>query len=408
MSAFPATSRATENVVAADGALPVNCKRVGGRIVPALAPVKLTGTSPVNPTCARYCAGVGRYFLWAEGKVYVSSTGSSFSALASLNAQSPFVVEEFTDEGARALICGDDTAILHTGAYQTADGFLGNLSCGAMRCGRLFGADRADGLRLRWSGEGGALDWAEGISGAGWVYPDPAFGKILDVYEFSGKLILIREDGLTVLSAYGTPENFALQGNYSLPGIVPHTVAAAGNQLYVFAADGLYAFTGSGTEKLDDRLTEGFAPAFGCAYGARLLVCGRHSALGRSAVYVYDARDEVSYLCDAPAEIVCAGKHAMAYGGGESYRLEDGGAAFTFTSGKLKFGTVAPKTMERLVIDGDGAFDIVISDGERQRTFVGVRGCIRPNLRGNSFTVTVTGKSEVYGLTAEAEVENGI
>lgn len=408
MSGFPPATRVVEDVLAVKGCLPLNCSVVGGRIAPALSPIKQSGAVPVNPTCIRYCAGVERYFLWSENKVYVSSSGTSFSALAALTARSPFIIEERTAEGSRALICGDDTAILHTGAYQTADDFSGNLSCGAMRCGRLFGVDRTDGFLLRWSGAGGALDWAEGIAGAGWVYPDAAFGKILDVCEFSDTLVLIRENGLSVMSAYGTPENFALRGNYPLPRIVARTAAVAGDRLYVCTADGLHAFSGNATERIDDGLFREFSPVSAVAYGGELLVSGRHSALGRQAVYVYDTRYRVSYLCDAPATAVCAGKETIAYGDGEAYLLEEGGAPFTFTSGKLKFGTVGRKTLEKLVIDGDGTFDVVVSDGERQRSFSCVKGCVRPNLRGNSFTVALSGTGIVYGLTAEAEVEDGV
>lgn len=407
MSALP-TKIAAADVFAAAGAVPVNCTIEEGVLRPALAPVKSTGNVPQNVLCGRYCPWAGRYLLWAEGKVYSSANGVGFIELAQLTAQSPFIVEERTESGVQALVLGDTVAIIHTGEYQTARSFTGNLSCGVVRYGRLFGADRTDGFLLRWSGEGGALDWAEGISGAGWVYPAGDGGKILDVCDLNGKLVLVREQGLTRMNAYGTPENFAVEAHVSLPRAIAWTAAVAGGALCVCTENGLYTFDGNKARRVDDRLFDGLTPVYGVAMGENYLVCGNHAALGGSAVFVYDTRTGRSYLCDAPATALCVNGRAYAYGQGASYTLTEGGAPYRFTSGVFDFGSPRRKVVERLEIDCDEGVDITLSNGENSRIFEGVRGILRPNMRGFRFTVRVAGGCEVRGIRAVAEVEDGI
>lgn len=408
-TAFVSTAMREENVLTAEGAIPVNCRIVRGQLLPALAPVPQTGTVPDGVTRARFCDGSGRFFLYADGAVYSSKSGATFAKLASLVARSPFIVEERTESGVQSVIAGDAVAILHTGEYQTAKPFEGNLSCGVIKCGRLFGADLSDGLMLRWSGEGGALDWLGNVSGAGWVYPAGGLGKILNVAELDGKLFAVRENGLTRVNANGTPENFAVERHFYVPSVCGQTVAAVGSSLYFCTAHGLYSYAGGGVKRLDDRLFDGMVSIlFGAAFGNKYLVCGRHERFEENVVYVYDADGQISYLCSAPATAVCAASEAFAYGGGRAYALTEGGAAYRFYSGALTFGTVRNKVLEKLTVVADEGVDVRVSDGVNSRIFGGVRGEVRLNMRSSVFHITVEGNAKVVSLTATAEVENGV
>lgn len=408
-TAFVPTSLLKQDVIAADGGLFINCKSVSGKIYPALAPVKNSGTVPKNISCVSYVAGLGTFIMHANGLVYSSANGTSYTLLMTAKTDAPFIVEERTEaSGLRGhVICGE-RIVNHMGNTFNYSTFEGNLSCGVVRHGRLFGADLTDGYKLKWSGEGGVFDWEEGISGAGWVYPDAKnLGKIIGAVDFNDRLILVREHGLTVVKAFGTPEIFAIDGHYSLPNIVANTAAVVGEKLFICTSGGLYCFTGSAVQKISDKLFGGLEPVNAIAFGDKYLACGNYGALSRNVVYIYDCADKSSYLSDAPVSALCASAKIFGYASSAGYTLQEGGI-YTFISGSVNFGSDKPKTLEKLYIDSAGKVTVSVSNGDIQREFSDVKGTLRMNMRGSSFTFTVTGESEIDNITAYAEAANGI
>ncbi len=399
------------DVLAAAGCLPVNCVLAGGKLYPALAPVPTNSVLPQDVACARYCPGINRYLVWADGKVYASTSAAASPVFCgSIESDYPFMAEEKTDDGYRAFVVGKDGAFVHMGMSNMGVVMQLNLTCGILHCGRLFGGDSTDAFKFRWSGEGGSFDWEESISGAGWAYPDAAPGKIQGIVELDGKLILVRANGLTTVSAYGTPENFAIGRDFFVPEIIAKTAAVVGGKLYFIAKGGLYRFIGSAVERVDDLLLSAVSsPVFGCAFGALYVVGCSHASLD-GALYVYDTAASVSHLCSVPSAptACCAAADLVVYGGGTSYKMERGGSQYTFESGKLDFGTEDCKVLERLAVDCDNDVEITISNGENSRIFGGVRGMLRPNMRGAAFHITVKGDCEIRSLTAYAEVPSGV
>lgn len=404
---YPAVQTCEVDVLAADGALPVGCFLRGGAITPFLSPVK-TGSCPENVTAVWYAEAAKRFLLYADGTVYTSSDGLYAVSLADLAAQSPFVFEERGEEGLCAYVAGDGTCIVHTGTSQTSCAFAGGIAAGVCKNGRLFGVDSGDGLLVRWSGEGGGLDWEEGISGAGWAYLDAEGGSVRQLVVFKDKLVAVREYALTVLSAYGTPENFRVTGDGTpTPHIYAGSAAVAGEKLYFATEDGIYAFDGSSAAKVTHALAgEISAPTRAAAYGGYYLLCCTSGTLGRQAVFALDTGGGAACLVDAEADVLCVHDGVYAYGNGADCRL--GEDAFTFYSGRLDFGTPQGKVLTRLDVAAAQPVDITVSNGVQSRTFACVNGKVRLNMRGRVFRVTVSGGAAVYAVKAYAEVGDGV
>ncbi len=408
-TAFVPTSLRKQDVISAEGGLFINCKSVSGKIFPALTPVKQSCAVPQNIVCVKYYPGLSAYIMYADGSVYSSMNGAMFIRAYTVASDTPFIVEERTEEkGLRGHVICNDVIFNHMGMTFNYSNFEGNLSCGAIWHGRLFGADRTDGYKLNWSGEGGVYDWTSGISGAGWAYPEEdGFGKILNVIGFNDRLVLLRQHGLTVVKAFGSPENFAMDGYYRLPNIIAGTAAVVGDKLFICTGNGLFYFTGSSVQRISDKLFSGLTPVNAVAFGDRYLACGNHSSFGRNVIYVYDSSDKTSYIADAPVAVLCAAAGVFGYDSSVCYLLAEGGA-YTFISGAVDFGTDKPKVLEKIYIDCAGNVGVTVSNGQISRKFVEASGTLRLNMRGSAFTFTVTGKDEIRGITAYAEADNAV
>lgn len=408
-TAFVPTSHIRQDVIGTDGGLFINCKSVSGRIIPALGAVKNKGFVPKNIICAKYSAGLDVYIMSANGFVYSSVNGTAYMQLVSAPSETPFIIEERTEtNGLRGHVICDGRIVNHLGAKFSFNDFEGGLSCGVVRHGRVFGADLTDGYKLKWSGEGGVNDWVSGISGAGWAYPDgEGLGKILNVLDFEDRLILVRQHGLSAVKAFGSPENFSVEGHYSLPNIIAGTASVVGGKIYICTSGGLFCFAGGSVGRIDDGLFKGLAPVNAVSFGDKYFACGNHDALGRNVVYIYDTADKTSYIADAPVTVLCSSDKVLGYDSGVSYTLQEG-VEYTFMSGSVDFGSDRPKVLEKIYIDSDGNTDVTVSNGEISRSFSGVCGTIRMNMRGSAFTFTVKGNVVIRGITAYAEADNAI
>lgn len=407
-SAFPKTSQKSTDVISAEGTLPVGCKVKGGKIIPALSPSEFSAQCSANVSLAHYAADKDRYFLWADGKVYVSQNGTDFLEIYDVPAVSPFIFDERGDE-VKTYIAGDTKCVVYHGTSFYVKAFNFPVCRGIMKSGRLFGVDPDDEWKLRWSGEGGAFDWEDGISGAGWVCLSSERGKILNFVTLGDRLIAVREHGLTVISAFGTPENFKVTAtDTSLPQICKNTAAVVRNNLLFFAESGLYAYDGAKISKIDCALDGDISSAtYAAACGNEYFLCGESKSLGRKAVLVYNADDGSAYIADVPATAVVAGRKVFAYTDVGACVLKNGGG-YSFTSGEITFNSGKRKVLNRVEIGCDGEVDVEVTNGVKTRIFEGVKDKIHLALRGKSFKITVRGTQEITFLKAYAEVNDGI
>ncbi|MDE6000905.1 MAG: hypothetical protein K2G96_01070, partial [Clostridia bacterium] len=304
------------------------------------------------------------------------------------------------------MIVGGANAVISDGRYAEVKPMGAKLSCAAIHSGRIFGADADDGLKLRWSDGSGADGWDEGLYGAGWLNLDAKLGGVLDIVSFNGSLVLVREYGLTVLTAGGAPETFSVKfGDIALDRVYKGTAAVAGAKLYFFTVAGLHSYDGSKIAAVKHRFSNDVSsPVCAAAYGGNYFLGCYSKALGQ-AVFCLDTQKDCAYLIGVSADAICTADGIFVYGGEVAYKLEEGGS-FCFAV-DFDFGTAKKKTVTQMYIDCEGA-DIEISNGRLSRTFKNAKGLIRPNLRGKNFTVKVAAASPVKRLTATAEAAIGI
>lgn len=413
-TAFPATENKTVNVVSAEGAVCTGCEVADGKIVPALCACEKTANGFTDVKTAGYSVAAGVYFVCADEKVYYSADGLRFSELAALEGDKPFIFEQRENGKAKLYAAGDENCVAFGGGSGGSKTFNCGIYGGQFKSGRLFGIDKADNFKLRWSGEGGAFDLEEGIDGAGWLKLDGAGGRILNLLNYGEKLVAVRENRLSVISAFGTPENFKTESkNLYIAGICKNTAAVAGNRLLFFAENGaysgLYSYDGVKITRVNCPLADKTeSPVCAVADGSLYFLSVFAKPLERRAVLVYNAENGFAYFADFPASALLAGKGGVyAYADGSACKLKRGGE-FTFESGGISFGTSDVKYLQTVKINCAAAADIRISNGSTARMFNGVKNALRADMRGANFTFTVKSNAKITAFTAVAEVVNGI
>lgn len=407
--AYPAAKTVNCDIITADGSLCTGCRIENGKIVPALGGVQNTLCAFTDVKAAGYCAAAGAYFVCADKKVFYSADGLSFSELAALEGEEPFIFGQREGAEAKLYAVGNGKCVYFGGGAGGEKAFDCGICGGVIKNGRLFGIDKGDKFRLRWSGAGGAFDQAEGINGAGWVRLDGAGGGILNLIIYGERLVAVRENGLSVFSAYGTPENFKAEGKgLHISGVCKNTAAVAGNKLIFCADGGLFCYNGAKIERLDCGLIEKTEnPVCAAANGGLYLLGAYAKPLERNAVLVYDTASGLAYFADAPANaIVASGGGVFAYSAGNACRLARGGT-FCF-EGTIDFGCAKQKYLKTLEIAGAEGADIQLSNGRATRAFKDAKNALRADMRGVNFTFKVKGNAEITALRATAEVLDGI
>ena len=379
------------------GGLPVNCRIYRGQLLPSLTPKRLGGGVPEGVIYACHAEGAGRFFVCTESGVYVSGSGTNFVELIPHSGSTPFLIESIKDGKPLAVVISGGKCVIHTG-----QSFMGhttglNLSCGIMRCGRLFGVDGEDRLKIIWTD-------GEGFGLGGSVTLDPELGSVTGIAELGEKLVFIRKFGLSTANMFGSPENFSIDTvGFGTDETVQGTAAVVGGKLIFSTVSGLCSFDGSAVERIDCRCSQDMErPHSAVAFNGKYYIACYSKLLKRNAVACYDPTDGESFLVDTEADALCAADGVYAFNSLGTYRLEEGGE-YSFTTEEINFGGGGYKTVTRAFFDCDGA-DFEISNGRVTRKYSGVCGALRPRLRGKSFTVIVRGKVPVkkLNLTAEA------
>lgn len=383
---------------------PIGCRICGGELVPALSLVKKGGVENTF-SCVGHSFATGR-FLACDGEgLYVSTDGLDFIKLAACSGGG-FALEDVYGGKPRAVMVSGNKCLAHDGGGFTVYGNPVSLCCGALHCGRLFGIDGENKYLLRWSKEG-VKDWDEDIKGAGKLVLDPGRGEGLDIVAYGGKLVVVRKFGLTVLKMYGTPENFGTSfTDTDCEQVYRGTAKTVLGGLYFYTVSGLRVFDGSVIRKVNHRF-EKFIDMPVCAeeYGGKyFLACTLKG--GGKAILCYAPEDGESYLIEGEVNCICSADGVYAYDSQAKYKLEKGGR-YTFSSGRVDFGTDGDKTLLSMRIDSAGA-DVTVSNGVRTKIFENASGVVRPKLKGKYFTVEIKGGSTVRSISATAEVANAV
>lgn len=406
---YPKTQIKTADVIAARGALPIGCAVRNGVITPALAPSAITKCKFGQVDCVVASTAMGLYMVKSLKNIYYSRNGLKYDLISSFESDEPFGFEDFEGEVHRMVLAGNVSSQSVYARSSKLINFKFGICGGQYKSGRLFAIDMENRFRLRWSGEGGAYDWEEGISGAGGVTLESKGGQILNLVNYGDKLVAVREHSLTVVSAFGTPENFKiLATDTAVHKTVKHTAAVADNKLIFFAEGGLHYFDGNKISKLSHPLEGEISdPTFATAYGNGYMLCCRSKSLEREVVLFYDFDFNTSYLIDVPAVRIAVTSDIYAYFYASVCTLEKC-TEYTFKSGNIDFGTGERKHLNCIEIECDEPVDLVISNGSFERTFTGVKGRLLVDMCGANFVLSVIGGAEIRNFKAYAEVMSGV
>lgn len=403
--ARPASTKLNADALSVKGARIFGGYLADGKITPALSPRKVGGNLPAGVFYATVLQPSGRLAVCAEDGFYYSSDGENFTKSDSgFTAKSPFA---FYPDGGKTCIVGDGECLVSTESLNVKKDFNGNIYGGVFKNGRLFGIDRDNPYKIRWSCEGG-LDFTES-GGAGWVEITAVKGEILNLIVYKQKIIALCRYGLVALSAFGLPENFKLQYiDGAIGGIFKNTAAIAGGKLVFLTADGLRSFDGVNVGKVEVPLVSDVeSPACALGFGGEYFISAYSKALERKVVFVFDINKAAGCIIDLEAAVLVPFGGVRCISDKGCFALVKGGG-FTFESGEITFNSNREKVLKSIVADCAEGVDITVESCGKSRIFAGVRGILHPIMRGKSFKITVRGKCEINGLSAVAEVWNGI
>ena len=404
---YPQTRTLAANLLKAEGGVPVGCRVLHGRLIPALSAAD-GAECPENILYAAYSATARAFFATADGVLYRVSEDGASAELSQFTAENPFLTEERGSDGTSVYVFGDVAYLEYSdGNFKTVLQKPG-LRGGCLKNGRIFAVDAEDGSKLRWSGAGDVKDWNEGIDGAGWAYVGGEYGRILKTAVLRDKLVAVHEYGLTVISASGVPENFRLEKGAQSRSVLGRTAFTTGSSLVFYADGGLYKFDGSEIYELKCAKAFGLSePVCAASAGGEYFISGRIEACGRSAVLAVNPEEDEAYVIDMQAEALAAGRGQLyAFCGGRMRAAVTGGR-YTFVCGGLDFGTRGVKRLLRLEISAAEPITADIGNGRSVRRFSGVSGVIRPRISGTDFKITLYGGGEIYSAKAYAEAFSG-
>lgn len=369
---------------------------------------------PVGNLIAMSDSAVGNSIiaLASSGEVYSAprDDGTALEVCRTDGGDTGFIFDTNDGGGQAVAISGNKYTYFAPGGSTQGD-FEGGLASGVIKSGRLFGGDRAERRRIKWSGEGGWQDWAESVSGAGSMLLEPVAGAVCSLFDFDGDLVIFCENAVVRMAVGGNPENFKVTGCLKIPCLVENTAAEAGESIFFVTESGFMRYNGGGVEKLEGLITDDLtAPGRCYVYKNRYyFISGESRALGRRVIYVYDVLDDAYQLVDVSAYFINADDiSVLAFTNSTIYRLTfaDTAREYAVTVSGINFGTLRRKLLLCLETDCDGDVSVSISNGRSTRRVGAPAIKTRLNMRGAQFGVTFNGKDggvrSAY-LTAEVE-----
>lgn len=401
---YPSVTKLTADVIAAKGRLALGCFVQGGKIIPALSPVKVADINYFAPSCVKFCEGYGKFIAFAAGNIYSMDTdGNVEKSSITLPAKKPFFADTTGDSGIESFLIGDKNYVRIRSTGLTLKNLWNEVAGGAYKNGRLFAIDGKDGHKIQWSGTGGVDDWSYDISAAGWAYVKEDLGKIVDLAVYGGDLIALCEYGVCLFSAFGNTENFkrAYMG-VNLQKIDENTAAVAAEKLVFCAGGRVHTFDKNEVKELAHEYADDFfAPLAAVALGDWYYVCGQSAGLGRGVILSVNASTGEAYYIDASASAMCSHGNIWGFTAQSAFKLGRGG--YTFTSGNIDFGTPKRKLLKSVHLGNCGEVDVEVTSGVKTRILRGVKGYCRIDMSGKDFKICVQGNGEIGGIQAVAE-----
>ncbi|MDE6558250.1 MAG: hypothetical protein K2K39_03980 [Clostridia bacterium] len=369
-----------------------------------------TRVSITNPVYSQELPAVGYTLIVNKnGQMYKWNSGefATPKGYGVVSGVYPSVVSCVVDGvNAYGVFSGTRVGIIKDGT-QVVKTISRKVTGAAYHCGRVFAVDNDNPYIIRWSGYD-IVNWTEGIEGGGYLQLSPTLGKAFCVLLVGEKLVILRENGVSVLVALGDSRHFRMQGGSDVfvKGVVDKTAATCGGKLWFFAADGLCCYDGSTVKTT--RLN---------FFGKNYAVEGARVRFGR---YIYfplndgGVRDILEFDTATGAYAVfgrgCSnptflGEGLYCFVGNLLTDLVRGGSDENrvWKSKVLNLGTRRVKTLKNLYVESDSTAEIVIDCDGRLRSVSGA-GKIYVGECGTDFTLSVNGNGKITRLAAEWEV----
>jgi hypothetical protein len=312
----------------------------------------------------------------------------------------------FKDSKATVLFSGKNR-ILYNGYGLTLASEEHEFYTGIMHCGRLFCRDLNDGFKVWWS-SGTAFDWKSGIDGCGYTRLPSDGGAVLRFFNYNEKLVAVRERGITVISAYGEPQHYAVEATasyYVADGIIAETCAICDGKIVFCTSSGIFAFDGNDIERLNndyERYITAYTSAV--AYGSFYYIICTATNIGTGIIFVYDCQRQRGQFISVQPKKLVAGDGVKYFTDSAIYTFSNNSASGSWTSKSLDFGTSKVKLLKSLYVEGDGSITITVVGGGVKRSFSGT-GLKKVNMKGVNFTITITGVCNVKRVEAVVAVK---
>lgn len=127
-----------------------------------------------------------------------------------------------------------------------------SVSSMALHAGRLFATSIGDKKKLYFSDDLDPRNWEISQDGAGYIEISDERGALNNLIEWNNYLYVIRDYGITRVSAWGEQEDFVIKHLYLSTGkIYSKSAVLCGNCILMLCKDGIYMFDGRNTYKID-------------------------------------------------------------------------------------------------------------------------------------------------------------
>jgi len=411
-TAYPKSVFAEEDVFKSGGSA-YSCIVEGGALKPKLCAEAAEGGPPSGTLRVMYAPSAETYGAFTETALHYSSNNKKYINLRELQHLTKemegsigFMVETRVDGVPFAVFINGERLDYINRSTLTCHLFSARLFCGVMHCGRLFGADADNRQKIVWTTADSFEKTDVALNEGGYLFLDPERGDVLDMLVFGGKITLVREYGITVLSFYGSPENFGIEfTNSDTPKIFKDTAKIVSGRLLFFTAEGLMSFDGNKTAIQSHAYSGDIYGAKSAAeFGGKYYLSCLSKSAGAVILCLEPAGGEC-YLIKADADVLYCSDAVYGCKNGSLIKLSVGGK-YEYTSGKLDFGTHGKKTVTEIFVGG--VADLEISCGNKKIVYTQASGLLKPHLRGKEFVIRLSGNTAVESLTAKAEVTLGI
>lgn len=382
----------------------VNCFLRDGRLEPEYQIANVSGNYPENIIFAQYSKAADTCFCYWNMQLGVSPDGASPEFYGGFGYPHPFLIEDYVDGEMKAIIIAGTIAAVYNGNGFDEIDLPERCDCGIMHRGRLIGAK---GRVVKWSGPEGFQDWGRELGGYGRLTLEPALGEVLNILEYGGKVVAVRERGLTVLSMEGSPEDFNVKPlDNGCDKVYANTAQVVAGKLYFFTLSGLKCYDGTKITPLKTRHAVS-APWSSAEFGGRYFLACKSDYLKREAILCVDSADGESLLIDDVADVFLVKDDVSYYHAKRMKKLKKGErGVFVFETQPINFGSDKLKTLSK--VEFDDLLPLYVNNGRYTRYFEDRRYGYRPRMRGFTFAFRLEWIGPVRWATATAEVPDDI